>query len=60
MDNKILKFDLSPKDIRIKNILNKVTHKNTNIVFHRTNYDVVDQSEASTIDNCKVISNNIE
>ena len=43
----------------IKNILNKVTHKNTNIVFHRTNYDVVDQSEASTIDNCKVISNNI-
>ena len=44
----------------IKNILNKVTHKNTNIVFHRTNYDVVDQSEASTIDNCKVISNNIE
>lgn len=43
----------------IKNILNKVTHKNTNIVFHRTNYDVVDQSEASTIDNCKVISNDI-
>ena len=44
----------------IRQLLKKVVSNNTNIQFTYTNYDVVDQSEASTIDNCKVISNNIE
>ena len=43
----------------IRQLLKKVVSNNTNIQFTYTNYDVVDQSEASTIDNCKVISNNI-
>ena len=43
----------------IRQLLKKVVSNNTNIQFTYTNYDVVDQSEASTIDNCRVISNNI-
>ena len=43
----------------IRQLLKKVVSNNTNIQFTYTNYDVVDQSEASTIDDCKVISNDI-
>ena len=42
----------------IKQLLKKVVSNNTNIHFTHTNYDVVDQSEASKIDNVTVISQN--
>ena len=42
----------------IRQLLKKVVSNNTNIQFTYTNYDVVDQSEASKIDNVTVISQN--
>ena len=42
----------------IKQLLNKVISNNTNIQFTYTNYDVVDQSKASKIDNVTVIAQN--
>lgn len=42
----------------IRQLLKKVVSNNTNIQFTYTNYDVVDQSKASKIDNVTVISQN--
>ena len=42
----------------IRQLLKKVVSNNTNIQFTYTNYDVVEQSKASKIDNVTVISQN--
>ena len=42
----------------IRQLLKKVVSNNTNIQFTYTNYDVIDQSKASKIDNVTVISQN--